>query len=138
MPSLPSPATASPSRTADASSRGNIGVGSVIVRDSVVIERGRNTVNSSWDATANAETATLRKLSLGLEKPIPPYLTGPGLLAGHVLYKTVEPCPMCAFACYIAGVSTIVIGARLARMGVKTSRDYAIRKAPRDNRPLHR
>ena len=111
-----------------ARSEGNIGVGSVIVRDAVVIERGRNTANSSRDITAHAETVALRNLSRRIEAPLPPYLQTPGLLAGHVLYTTVEPCPMCAFACCIAGVSTIVIGARFARMGVRTHGDYAIEK----------
>ena len=111
---------------ARARAEGNIGVGSVIVRDGIVVGRGRNTVNSSRDITAHAETVALRELSLAMGAPIPPYLTGPGLLAGHVLYTTVEPCPMCAFACCIAGVSTIVIGARFARMDLRTHGDYAI------------
>ena len=113
---------------ARARAEGNIGVGSVVVRDGVVVGRGRNTVNSSRDITAHAETVTLRDLSREIGTPIPAYLTGPGLLAGHVLYTTVEPCPMCAFACCIAGVSTIVIGARFAWMGVRTHGDYAIEK----------
>jgi tRNA(Arg) A34 adenosine deaminase TadA len=92
----------------------------------VVVGRGRNTVNSERDITAHAETVALRELSRAMGVPIPPYLKGPGLLAGHVLYTTVEPCPMCAFACCIAGVSALVIGARFARMGVRTHGDYAI------------
>jgi len=111
-----------------ARAEGNIGVGSVIVRDGVVVGRGRNTVNSARDITAHAETVALRELSLAMGAPIPPYLSGPGLLGGHVLYTTVEPCPMCAFACCIAGVSTLIIGARFARMGVRTHGDYAIEK----------
>jgi tRNA(adenine34) deaminase len=113
---------------ARARAEGNIGVGAAVVRDGVVIGRGRNTVNSSRDITAHAETVALRDLSLAMGAPIPPYLSEPGLLTGHVLYTTVEPCPMCAFACCIAGVSTIVIGARFARMGVRTHGDYAIEK----------
>jgi tRNA(Arg) A34 adenosine deaminase TadA len=109
-----------------ARAKGNIGVGSLVVRDGVIVARGHNTVNSSRDLTAHAETVTLRAASREAGTPIPPYLTGPGLLAGHVLYTTVEPCPMCAFACCIAGVSTIVIGARFARMGVRTHGNYAI------------
>jgi tRNA(adenine34) deaminase len=111
-----------------ARAEGNLGVGSAIVRDGAVVGRGRNTANSSRDITAHAETVALRDLSLAMDTPIPPYLTGPGLLAGHILYTTVEPCPMCAFACCIAGVSTIVIGARYARMGIRTHGDYAIEK----------
>ena len=61
---------------------GNIGVGSVIVRDGVVVGRGRNTVNSTRDITAHAETVALRNMSLSMGAPIPPYLSSPGLLAG--------------------------------------------------------
>lgn len=107
---------------------GSIAVGSVIVRDGVVIERGHNTVDSTFDLTAHAETATLRSLSLRLGKPVPRFGTGPGLLAGHVLYTTVEPCAMCAYACCIADVSAIVIGARFSRLNLKTHGDYAIEK----------
>ena len=111
-----------------AKAEGSIGVGSVIVRDGVVVERGRNMVDSTLDLTAHAETMALRHLSLRLRRPIPRYRTGPGLLAGHVLYTTVEPCAMCAFACCIADVSTIVIGGRFARLGVITHAGYAIEK----------
>jgi tRNA(adenine34) deaminase len=111
-----------------ARAEGNIGVGSVVVRDGVVVGRGHNTANSSRDITAHAETVALRNLCRAMDVPLPPYLSSPGLLAGHVLYTTVEPCPMCAFACSIAGVSTIVIGARFDRMGVRTHGAYAIEK----------
>ena len=111
-----------------AKAEGNIGVGSVIVRDGVVVERGHNVVDSTFDLTAHAETMALRRLSLRLRRPIPRYRTGPGLLAGHVLYTTVEPCAMCAFACCIADVSTIVIGGRFTRLGITTHAGYAIEK----------
>ena len=111
-----------------AKAEGNIGVGSVIVREGVVVERGHNMVDSTFDLTAHAETMALRRLSLRLRRPIPRYRTGPGLLAGHVLYTTVEPCAMCAFACCIADVSAIVIGGRFTRLGVTTHASYAIEK----------
>lgn len=105
-----------------------VAVGSVIARDGVVVERGHNTVDSTFDLTAHAETVAIRTLSTRLRKPIPRYRTGPGLLAGHVLYTTVEPCAMCAYACCAAGVSLVVIGARFARLGITTHGDYAIEK----------
>jgi tRNA(adenine34) deaminase len=111
-----------------AKAEGNIGVGSVIVRDGLVVERGHNMVDSTFDLTAHAETMALRRLSLRLRRPIPRYRTGPGLLIGHVLYTTVEPCAMCAFACCIADVSTIVIGDRFTRLGITTHASYAIEK----------
>jgi tRNA(adenine34) deaminase len=48
-----------------------------------------------------------------------------GPLAGAVLYTTCKPCPMCAWATCIAGISTVVIGARFADMGIGYG-DYTI------------
>ena len=105
-----------------------IAVGSVIVHDGVVVGRGHNLVDSTFDVTAHAETVAIRTLSTRLRKPIPRYRSVPGLLAGHVLYTTVEPCAMCAFACSAAGVDAVVIGARFARLGLAHHGDYAIEK----------
>jgi tRNA(adenine34) deaminase len=108
---------------------GNIvAVGAVITHGGVLVERGHNLVDSTFDVTAHAETATIRKLSTRLRKPIPRYRSAPGILAGHALYTTVEPCAMCAYACCAAGISTVVIGARFSRLGVTTHGEYAIEK----------
>ena len=48
-------------------------------------------------------------------------------LAGHVLYTTIEPCGMCAWAIGMTGVSTVVIGARLADFGVRYG-DYTFER----------
>jgi tRNA(Arg) A34 adenosine deaminase TadA len=107
---------------------GNLAVGSVIVRDGGVVERGHNTVDSARDVTAHAETVAIRTLSIRLGRPIPRPGTGPGLLAGHTLYTTVEPCAMCAYACCLAGISTIVIGARFSWLQLTSHGDYAIER----------
>jgi tRNA(adenine34) deaminase len=69
----------------------------------------------------------LRRLSTRLRVLNPGFRADTGPLAGAVLYTTVEPCPMCAFAACAAGVSRVVIGARYAQMGVRYG-DYAIEK----------
>lgn len=107
--------------------QGNMAVGAVIVRAGEVLARGRNEALSGFDLTAHAETVAIRQLSVG-EKVVNPALRADsGPLAGSTLYTTCEPCPMCAWATCIAGISTVVIGARFADMPVGYG-DYAIEK----------
>ena len=81
--------------------KGNMAVGSVIVKDGQVIARGHNLTTSDMDVTAHAETVALRN-------------AGPALghldLSGCTLYTTFELCMMCAGAIVFSGVSTLVMG----------------------------
>ena len=86
-----------------AADEGNVGVGSVIVRDGEVVARGRNLVPTTNDPTAHAETVALREASAAL---------GTDDMAGCVLYTTFEPCPMCCGALMNANVAALVMGAR--------------------------
>jgi tRNA(adenine34) deaminase len=92
--------------------------GSVIVRDGEVISRGHNTVNSSFDPTAHAETDLIRKTAIAQKS---------SSLEGCTLYTSCDPCPMCAGAMLFSGISTVVIGARseaLARISGRPPRTY--------------
>ena len=115
-----------------ANAEGSIGVGSAVVHEGRVIERGHNTVDSTFDLTAHAETATLRSLSIRLRRPIPRHGTGPGLLAGHVLYTTVEPCAMCCGAVLHARLARVVYGAPDPKAGAARSL-YRLLDDPRMN-----
>lgn len=110
-----------------AAAEGNMAVGAVIVREGEILARGRNEANTAFDVTAHAETAAIRSLSGRLRIENPSLRADSGPLAGATLYTTCEPCPMCAWATCIAGISTIVIAARFADMGVGYG-DYAIEK----------
>jgi tRNA(adenine34) deaminase len=110
-----------------ARAEGNLAVGALVVRDGGVLERGHNESTSTFDVTAHAETVVLRRLSVKLRVLNPGFRADSGPLAGAVLYTTVEPCAMCAFAACAAGVSAVVIGARYAAMGLRFG-DYAIEK----------
>jgi len=79
----------------------------VIVRDGVVLGRGHNMQNSTFDATAHGETLVIRNTTVQhrMHK-----------LTGCTLYSTCEPCAMCAGAILNSGISTLVLGARLAKM----------------------
>jgi tRNA(adenine34) deaminase len=97
---------------------GNMAVGSIIVHGGEVIARGRNEATSSFDVTAHAETVAIRQASARLRVVNPSLRADSGPLKGATLYTTCEPCPMCAWATCIAGISTLVIGGRFADMGV--------------------
>jgi tRNA(adenine34) deaminase len=92
--------------------------GSVIVRNGEVIGRGHNTVNSSFDPTAHAETALIHNTAIAQKS---------SSLEGCTLYTSCDPCPMCAGAMLFSGISTAVIGARsetLARLSGGPARTY--------------
>jgi tRNA(adenine34) deaminase len=110
-----------------AGAAGNMAVGAVIARDGDVLARGRNEATSTFDLTAHAETVAIRDLSRRLGVLNPSMRAGTGPLAGATLYTTCEPCPMCAWAICIAGLSAVVIGARFADMGMGYG-DYAIER----------
>ena len=81
---------------------GEVPVGAVIVKDGVVIGRGFNRPISTNDPTAHAEVVALREAATRI---------GNYRLSGCDLYVTLEPCTMCAGACMIARLRTIVYGA---------------------------
>jgi len=112
---------------AKAAAEGNMAVGSIIVHHDEVVARGRNEATSTFDVTAHAETVAIRQLSARLRVVNPGLRADSGPLKGATLYTTCEPCPMCAWATCIAGLSTLVIGARFADMGVGYG-DWAIEK----------
>ncbi len=88
---------------ARARAEGNSAVGSVIVRDGELVARGRNLVTTDFDVTAHAETVALReagKVLKGVD------------FEGYALYTTFEPCPMCCGAILLAGIATLVVGAK--------------------------
>lgn len=103
---------------ATARRQGNAGVGAVVVRDGDIVARGRNEVRSTFDVTAHAEVVALRTLSRRERRAAPDVPTSDGPLSDCVLYTTVEPCPMCCWAIVVAGIPAVVMGARLAQLGL--------------------
>jgi tRNA(adenine34) deaminase len=106
---------------------GNIAVGGVLVREGELLGRGHNETTTAADVTAHAETALIREVSRRLRVVNPRGRANSGPLAGSVLYTTVEPCPMCAWAICLAGIARVVIGVRHADMGVSQG-GYAIER----------
>ena len=91
-----------------AAKEGEVPIGAVIVRDGVLIARGRNRIEKSNSAVRHAEIIAIESASRRMKN---------WRLSGCTLYVTVEPCPMCAAAACLARVDRIVFGAPDALFG---------------------
>lgn len=91
---------------------GEVPVGSVLVKDGVLLAAGYNHPIASHDPTLHAEVDVLRKAA---------QTVGNYRLAGSTLYVTIEPCTMCAGALIHARVSRLVFGALEPRAGAVCS-----------------
>jgi tRNA(adenine34) deaminase len=100
---------------ADARDAGEVPVGAVVVRDGVILGRGRNQVEGLHDPTAHAEV-----LAIGAAAGA----AGDWRLDGATLYVTLEPCTMCCGALLLARIGRVVFGAADPRAGsvVSTAR----------------
>lgn len=85
-----------------------IPVGAVIVVNNRIIARAFNMSETLNDATAHAELLAITSASNTL---------GTKYLTQATLYVTVEPCIMCAGACYWARLQRIVYGASDPKAG---------------------
>lgn len=83
-------------------------VGAVVVAGGRIIARAHNQVERLQDATAHAEMLALTAAE--------GYLGG-RVLESCTLYVTLEPCVMCAGACYWTRVGRIVVGAKDEKRG---------------------
>lgn len=108
---------------ARAEAAGEVPVGCVLVRDGVVVGRGRNRREGDQDPTAHAEVLALRGAAAW---------TRSWRLEGVTCYVTLEPCPMCAGALVLARVPRVVYGCDDPKAGaVRTL--FAIGDDPRLN-----
>jgi tRNA(adenine34) deaminase len=101
----------------DAFARGDWPVGSVLVRNGVVLATGQNRQNTERDVTWHAEFEALRRAARqhGVDK-----------LVGAAVYSTMEPCPMCAGAMKLAGIARLVLGTRHAALRRTDLGDYSV------------
>jgi tRNA(adenine34) deaminase len=96
----------------ESAAAGEVPVGAVVVRDGVVVGRGRNQPITSHDPTAHAEVMALRDAAARV---------GNYRLPGAVLYVTLEPCVMCVGAMMHARVATVVYGVPEPKAGAMES-----------------
>ena len=87
-------------------------VGSVIVKDNMIIAMGRNRRELSKNALLHAEITAINNACEYLER---------WRLSGCTLYVTLEPCPMCAGAIINSRIDTLVFGAYDKKAGASGS-----------------
>lgn len=94
----------------EASAKGEIPVGALVVVDNKVIARTHNLTELLHDVTAHAEMQAITSAANFL---------GGKYLTGCTLYVTLEPCQMCAGALYWSQVSKLVFGAADTHRGYR-------------------
>jgi tRNA(adenine34) deaminase len=97
---------------------GDVPVGAAVVKDGVVIARGRNARERDGDPTAHAEIVAIRHAARRL---------GSWRLSGCTLYVTLEPCAMCAGAMVLARLPRLVYGATDPKAGFTGSLGNLVR-----------
>ncbi len=87
----------------EAAARGEVPVGAVVADASRrLVARAGNRRQGDADPAGHAEILALREAARA---------AGDWRLAGHTLYVTLEPCPMCVAACRQARLDLVVWGA---------------------------
>lgn len=105
----PSPMSIALTEARAAALRGEVPVGAVVVApDGRIVARAGNRMRELADPTAHAEMLAIRAAcaALGTER-----------LAGHGLWVTLEPCPMCAGAIAAARIERLYFGAADPKSG---------------------
>jgi len=92
----------------EASDRGEVPVGAVVVANGEIVGRGFNQPIGSHDPTAHAEIVALRDAARRVQNY---------RLTGATLYVTIEPCQMCVGAMIHARIARVVYGAREPKAG---------------------
>lgn len=92
-------------------SLGEVPIGAVVVCGDRIVGRAHNLVETLCDPTAHAEMQALTAATAAI---------GGKYLPGCRLYVTVEPCPMCAAACYWAQPDEVIYGAADPKRGFST------------------
>ena len=87
----------------EAAAAGEVPVGCVVVREGVVVGRGRNRREERRSAASHAEMEAIAQANQALNS---------WRLEDCELYVTLEPCPMCAGAILNARIHRVWFGAR--------------------------
>ena len=91
----------------DAFARGDWPTGAVVVKDGQLLGIGSNRQVSEGDLLLHAEPDAIRRAIAA---------HGPQATRGATLYCTMEPCPMCAGALQLAGITRLVLALRHAKL----------------------
>lgn len=94
--------------------RKEVPVGCVVVRKGEAIACGHNEVNATLNATRHAEMVAFDQLMDVSKKE---GISVEALCEECVLYVTLEPCVMCAYALRLVGLTNVVFGGHNDRFG---------------------
>ena len=103
--------------------RKEVPVGAIIVRETRIIGKGYNQIESLKDPTAHAEMIAITAAAMHI---------GDRRLEKCTLYVTLEPCPMCAGAIVLARLPRLVYDTADPKAGACTTL-YQIPQDPRLN-----
>ena len=110
-----------------AAAAGEVPIGAVVLDAAgAVIAVGRNEREATHDPTAHAEVVALRAAAAAV---------GSWRLEGCTLAVTLEPCPMCAGAAWLARVERVVFGAWNDEYGAAGSLWDVLRDGRLNHRP---
>ena len=110
-----------------AGASGEVPIGAVVLDPSgALIGAGRNEREATQDPTAHAEVVALRAAATAV---------GSWRLDGCTLAVTLEPCPMCAGAAWLARVDRVVFGAWNEEYGAAGSLWDVLRDGRLNHRP---
>ncbi len=84
-----------------AGDRGEIPIGSIVVKDNEIIGRGYNVREGKQDPVAHAEIIAIRQAARKINN---------WRLTGATLYVTLEPCLMCMGGMLLARIDKLVFG----------------------------
>ena len=87
-------------------------IGAIIVAGGRIVGRGHNLVETLVDVTAHAEIQAITAAASTI---------GGKYLNDCTLYVTVEPCPMCAWAISMSGISVVYFGSYNQQYGALES-----------------
>lgn len=108
----------------EAAAAGEVPVGAVIVKDGIVVGKGRNSTEADKDPTCHAEIKAIRQAAETL---------GGWRLFGCSMYVTLEPCSMCAGAIVLARLDHLYIGT----LDPKSGACLSLANIPSDDRLNH-
>ncbi|MGH9588958.1 MAG: nucleoside deaminase [Terracidiphilus sp.] len=103
-----------------AGDRGDMPVGSIVVRDGCVVGEGIESVRAERDPAGHAEVKAVQQACRNMNTLD---------LTGCSLFTTVEPCFMCSYVIRSTRISRVVIGRAAHHIGGSTSK-YPILTAP--------
>lgn len=100
-----------------AGAKGEVPIGAVIVHGGKIVARSHNLVETLSDPTAHAEMQAITAASAA---------AGGKYLPECRLYVTVEPCPMCAGACFWSQLGEVVYGASDPKRGAVSTKSESL------------